>query len=568
MMKVGLQNYLKASFPCLFMKTVDAVKTEKEIRDAVTELKLINTEKPDKSKVEIAVWKMSKGWQKDSDDEPARASLLDALVIIEQMPVREKPIRKSKTSEQAELIGGDEPEPDEGENDSGPKPLIAIFHHVRMHINTSAIIQQMLDTINACRINGCTIILIGSEFDMPPELRAVITHCESLLPNRKEITDLYRGMTQEFVEAHGKKVKIPRKKEQFEELLNEAAGSALGLDIQNAENALALSFTTARTIDHQIIQAQKEQEIKKADVLEYMSTDENLTDTVGGFDVLKTWVEKRKCAFTDEARKYGLPYPKGILLAGPPGTGKSLVAQAIGTYLKLPILRLDIGRVFRSLVGNSEAAIRSALQIAEIVSPCLLLFDEIDKGFAGVSNTSGDLDSGVTQRVLQTWLTWRQETKAPVMVVATANNIETLPAMIYRKGRFDEVFFCDLPAQQEREQIFAIHLKKKGRDPKKFNLSNLAKASNLSVGAEIEAIVNDALFNAFSNKGREVQTLDLMNSISDTIPQAKRDHKEIESIRKWGAQFARNVSGIKPYALLSAKNKSSVKRKMRNIHLN
>jgi SpoVK/Ycf46/Vps4 family AAA+-type ATPase len=222
-------------------------------------------------------------------------------------------------------------------------------------------------------------------------------------------------------------------------------------------------------------------------------------------------------------------------------SGKSLCAKATAAFLKLPCLRLDMGRVARSLYGESEAALRLALQVAEAVAPVVMWIDEIDKGFAGISG-SGNLDSGVTSRTIQTFLTWRQETRAAIFIAATANTVENLPSMVYRKGRFDEVWATDLPSKEERSEIFSIHLKKRGRDPKKFNLQSLAKETPDFVGAEIESCIEDAMFSAF-DKGKEVDTDFVLGAIEDTVPQAKRDKVEIQKIQAWVQANARLVSG-------------------------
>jgi len=256
-------------------------------------------------------------------------------------------------------------------------------------------------------------------------------------------------------------------------------------------------------------------------------------------------MRRRRRVFSDEARKYGLPYPKGVLIVGPAGTGKSLVSKGIADFLKLPLLRLDMGKVFRSLVGESESAIRMALKVAEAVSPVVLWLDEIDKGLAGMKG-SGELDSGVTSRVVSTILTWRQETKYPVMLTATANDVAAIPAMVYRKGRLDEVWATELPNKAEREEIFQIHLRKRGRDPKLFGCKMLAARTEDFVGAEIEGVIEDAMFLAF-DEGKEVTGQHIVKAISETVPQARRNREEIRAISKWVETRARLVSGGEKY---------------------
>ena len=263
-------------------------------------------------------------------------------------------------------------------------------------------------------------------------------------------------------------------------------------------------------------------------------------DNVGGFADYKAWLSRRRRAFTEEARAFGLPYPKGVLLVGIPGSGKSLAAKATAKYLRLPLLRLDMGKVFRSLVGSSEAAVREALKVAEAVSPVVLWLDEIDKGFAGMSG-SGKNDSGVTARVLSTILTWRQETTYPVPIVATANDVTAVPSMVYRKGRFDEVWGVGLPSLSERKDIFEIHINKRNRDANEYDCTRFAKHTDGFVGAEIEGVVEDALYAAFDSK-RDLTNEDIFASIEETIPQSQRSREELDAAERWISERARYVS--------------------------
>jgi AAA+ superfamily predicted ATPase len=437
-------------------------------------------------------------------------TLQDALKYIEEL----------RTSE----VKGRSPDPE----------TIAIFHNVRQFVSNHVIIQQLQDAIMSAKYEGCTIILVGPHIDFPPELKNFITVVDCPLPTQEELKEDFKKM----VAVYKNDLDLPSNKEEFQDLLTAATKAAVGLDSLGAENALSLSMVARNTIDLSIIQSQKEQEVRKSDVLEFVPPVESM-DSVGGYDMLKSWYSKRKKVFTKEAREYGLPYPKGVLLVGVAGGGKSLCAKAIAEYLDLVCLRLDMGKVFRSLLGDSEAAIRMALQVAEAVSPVVLWLDEIDMGLAGASGANND--SGVSKRVVSTILTWRQETTYPVTLVGTANSVEDIPPMVYRKGRLDEVWAVDLPNIEEREQIYSIHIKKRKREPEKFDTALLAKKAKGFVGSEIEASVEDAMFTAF-DQGREFNTKDILRAISDTIPQAERDKEEVERIRKWSATRARLVS--------------------------
>jgi SpoVK/Ycf46/Vps4 family AAA+-type ATPase len=285
--------------------------------------------------------------------------------------------------------------------------------------------------------------------------------------------------------------------------------------------------------------AEKQQIIRKSGLLEYYATNETFTH-VGGMTVLKDWLDKRAVAFTVEARAFGLSAPKGILMLGVQGCGKSLCAKAVSNLWQLPLLRFDMGRMFGSLVGSSEENVRRAIAVAESVAPAILWVDEIDKAFAG-SQGSGATDGGTTARVFGTFLTWLSEKSAPVFVVATANDISQLPPELLRKGRLDEIFFVDLPSRDERLEVFRIHLTKRGRNAAQFDLAALADASTNFSGAEIEEAINSALYDAFYAK-TELTTQHILTALAQTVPLAKTMDEQINRLRSWAEGRARNAS--------------------------
>ncbi|RYX99815.1 AAA family ATPase, partial [bacterium] len=284
---------------------------------------------------------------------------------------------------------------------------------------------------------------------------------------------------------------------------------------------------------------EKKQIIRKSGLLEFYPTQEDMS-TVGGLDNLKSWLNKRTEAFTKKARDYGLPEPKGILLLGVSGSGKSLVAKAVSSLWQLPLLRLDIGRLFSSLVGSSEENMRKTIKTAESVAPCLLWLDEIDKGFSG-SGSSNVSDGGTTSRVLSSFLTWMQEKNNPVFIIATANDISRLPPELLRKGRFDEIFFLDLPKAEERIEIFNIHLKKRGRRSENFDLNLFASNTDGFSGSEIEELIISAMYDSFE-ENREVTTADIMNTIKHAVPLSHTMKESIDQLRDWTRSRARPAS--------------------------
>ncbi len=255
---------------------------------------------------------------------------------------------------------------------------------------------------------------------------------------------------------------------------------------------------------------------------------------------LKEWLQKRAVAFTQEAREFGLPAPKGMLLLGVQGCGKSLCAKVVANLWQLPLLRFDMGRMFGSLVGSSEENVRRAITVAESVAPAVMWVDEIDKAFAG-SPSSAVTDGGTTARVFGTFLTWLSEKTAPVFVVATANDVSQLPPELLRKGRLDEIFYVDLPSPEERKEVFRIHLSKRRRDPDKFDLDALAEGSRGFSGAEIEEAIISALYDAFYDKS-EITTAHILEALSQTVPLSRTMDEKINALRAWAAGRARNAS--------------------------
>lgn len=319
--------------------------------------------------------------------------------------------------------------------------------------------------------------------------------------------------------------------------------AALGLTAAQAHRVFAKAIVGDGVLDDRdidLVTREKQQVIRESRALEFYPAALTPND-VGGLDALKDWLRLRERAFTREARAYGLPFPKGIALIGIPGTGKSLTAKMISGLWRLPLLRLDVGSVFGSLMGESEERIRRALELASTVAPSIVWIDEMEKALS-----HGDLDSGTSTRVFGTILTWMQEKTAPCFVVATANDISSLPPELLRKGRFDEIFFLDLPTRREREAIFAVHLAKRNRLPADYDIARLADESDGYVGSEIEQAVIDAMYVGF-NAGREFTTEDVSACLKRQIPLSVSQRETVESLRAWLHEGrAQSASGVGP----------------------
>jgi hypothetical protein len=337
--------------------------------------------------------------------------------------------------------------------------------------------------------------------------------------------------------------------------------AALGLTIMEAEKAFSLAYIESGSLSRRevpLVIREKENVIKKSGYLEYYHPKEKMAE-VGGLDTLKDWLTKRGRGFDKGAAEFGLTYPRGILLLGIPGTGKSLTAKAVGNLWHFPLLRLDMGKIFGGIVGESEKNIREALNIAEAIAPSILWIDEIEKGMSGISS-SGSTDGGTTARVLGTFLTWMQEKSKPVFVVATANDISQLPPELLRKGRVDEIFFVDLPTKKEREEIFKIHLKKKGRKPENFDTAKFAEKSKGYSGAELEEVIKEALFQSYDRE-KEVNDEEILKAVEKTFPLSRTMSETINKMRLWARSRAVSASSEEPESLDLEKGKDTPKLK-------
>jgi len=391
-------------------------------------------------------------------------------------------------------------------------------------------IRQFKETYFALKTTYSSIIIVSPILQIPTELQKMITVIDIPLPTQEE---LKRKLTN-IIDDVNESLKLNLRLENGE--LEEIIKAGLGLTMQEFEHCVAKSIVKFRKIKATEIVKEKEQIIRKSGILEYYHSVETIKD-IGGLELLKEWLIKRKAAFTDKAKKFGLKPPKGILLAGAAGTGKSLTAKVASNIFGFPLLRMDVSNVFGQYVGESEKNMRNALKLAESVAPSILWLDEVERIVAG-HESSGSTDSGVTSRVIGQLLTWMQERTKPVFVIMTTNDPLALPPQLIRAGRLDEIFHVDLPNLEERKAIFSIHLKKVGRDPNNFDLDALAEATEGFVGAEIEQVIQDALYIAFSYNA-EITTGTILDVVKETTPLSKKREAEIQRMREWAKNNAK-----------------------------
>jgi AAA+ superfamily predicted ATPase len=399
------------------------------------------------------------------------------------------------------------------------------------------VVRALRDLAHALKSTFTTVVILSPTLAIPVELEKEVSVVDVPLPTTRELNQLLREIVG-VVRGSGH-AKVDLNREDVEALIK----ASLGLTLSEAENAFAKAIAHDGRLcrdDVPLVLEEKRQVIRKSGLLEYFAADARLAD-VGGLASLKTWLSRRRNAFGEAARKFGLPEPKGLLLLGVQGCGKSLTAKAVAASWELPLLRLDMGRIFSGLVGSSEENLRRAIRVAESVAPVVLWVDEIEKGLSGMGG-SGTADAGVSARVFGALLTWLQEKTAPVFVVATANRIEALPPELLRKGRFDEIFFIDLPEAAERAEILGIHLAKRQRDPSAFQLPALAARTNGFSGAELEGLILAALYDAFA-EGTELAQRHLEAALTETLPLSVTMREEIARVRDWARTRTRPASG-------------------------
>jgi SpoVK/Ycf46/Vps4 family AAA+-type ATPase len=452
----------------------------------------------------ILFWDIARGWSDNGSD---KGSVMAALSRIGQRD------RATNDSDNVLYVLRD------------LHPILKYPHHDR-HI---PIIRELKNLAQDLKRDRRTIAFTSHTLEIPPELTEEITTIDFPLPNITEIGNLI-------------KQKIAPQKLNLSPLAWEQLIKACqGLSRTRIQRVLAKAIAAKEQVndsDIDTVLAEKQQAIRQTGILEFFTVNESLKN-VGGLDNLKQWVRIRRDAFTEEAKHYGIPTPKGVLLVGIQGTGKSLSAKTIANEWRLPLLRLDIGRLFGSYVGESESRMRQMIQLAEATAPCILWIDEIDKAFGNLDNSQGD--SGASRRVLGTLITWMQEKTSPVFIVATANNVRILPAELLRKGRFDEIFFLNLPTASERQEIFKVHLSKlRPSRLREFDMALLARHTKNFSGAEIEQVIIDGIHRAFgrgsTGKRQDFTTEDIISAIEETVPLAAIASQQIESLKQWAAE--------------------------------
>lgn len=494
-----LQNYLEASYYCIAINTFEEARSLELVTDLAKKLNK-----------NVYLWSANKGVidrQRGADSEP----------IAEYNQAFEMQVQTLFTAPEDSLF------------------IFQDLHNYDGLLNSSIAKRAFRELIFTAPKKGSCVIVISPTFRPWDSIEKFVTVVEFTLPTKKELEDLAKKVFESLKD--GPKDKVAKLKASITPAVINALS---GLSSFEAENALGLSFIETGIFDATIINREKVAAVKRSELLEIVAPEPLGIGAIGGLDVLKDWIKTRKRAYSPEAEKYGLPIPKGVLITGIPGTGKSLSAKAIGTALGVPTLRLDVGSLFDKYVGGTEQKTRETLRLAEAISPCVLWVDEVEKA---LDTSSGGGDSGVSTRLFGTLLTWMQDKKAPVFLVMTANEVWRLPAPFLRRGRFDELFAVDLPNKSERIEILSIVISERGRDPKNYDLAKIAQATEGFVGSEIKSLMADALYNVFNPEAlRDPTTEDLIQAAQGIIPISKTSQEDIQRIKNWAKGRAKNAS--------------------------
>jgi len=487
-----LALFLKARYPIIYIVTVEEDRVEYIIRKNVK----TNLNRS------IYSWDFVDGYTNNPNNEGfGKRNPLQALELVERL--------NSET------------------------PALFLLKDFNRFLTDLSISRKLRNISRILKLQPKTIIIIGSDLTIPKELQELVTVLEFQLPLEEEINQELTRLIQSL--------NIQIDAELFENLTR----ACQGLSLERIRRVLSKIIATYKTINDNsiaILLSEKKQIISQTEILEYCSVNEKIAN-LGGLNNLKDWLNKRKTAFSIQASNYGLPTPRGLLLIGIQGTGKSLTAKAIANDWQLPLLKLDVGKLFGGIVGESESRLRQMINVAETISPCILWIDEIDKAF---TNTDSRGDSGTSNRILATFISWLSEKTKPVFVISTANNIDLLPLEIIRKGRFDEIFFLDLPKLDEREEIFKIHLQEfRPNSWKSFDIPKLAQLSESFSGAEIRQSIIEGMYQAFYEK-REVTTEDISFALKEFVPLANLESKQMTKLQNWAASGQIRLASSKP----------------------
>jgi len=502
---------LDSSTPIVVMETVEEVRAVRLVRAACTALNLAAFE-----------WTIASGLVRCGSDVgevvPETSHSASAYgAAAQQALANSKAIYNSQ--EPAQMLG----------NLEGISVGAAfILKDLHRHMDEPVVVRRLRDVGQKFSENRRTIILTSPKIEIPGELRGLVEFFDLPLPDRRRLRQIIDEVVVRISKDHTLQRKLDAKG--YDALVE----GLRGLTEEEAERALSQALVARYALCPEIasdVLETKKALLRRSEMLEFVEAGETFS-SVGGMENLKRWLAQRRGSWEDSARDFGLEPPHGVIILGVQGCGKSLCAQAVAGEWNLPLVKFDTAAVYDKYIGETEKRIRKVFEVAEGLAPCVLWIDELEKIFAGSGPDSASVDAGVSSRLLASFLSWMQDRKAPVFVAATCNNVSALPPELIRKGRFDEIFFVDLPNQSERKQVFAIQLTRRKRNPAEFDLDQVDAAAKGYSGAEIGAAVQAALYAAFSQQ-KPLTTQFLLDALAQTVPLSVTRAEEIRELRDW-----------------------------------
>jgi ATPase family associated with various cellular activities (AAA) len=515
-----LKVLINSSTPIVIMETVEEVRAMSLVRTACSELNLA-----------IFEWTIADGLVRCGNDFAVAASVLSATGS--GAGGAPKTAVGNAATHNPAMYNTADPVQALANLETMTIEAVFVLKDFHRHMDNPVVVRRLRDVGQKFSANRRTLVLTAPAIEMPPELVSLVEFLDLPLPDRERLREIIRETYTRMAGTHALKLQLDSNG------VDAMAGNLRGLTEEAAERAISQTVVGRLALSPECITDvldAKKALLKRSGMLEFVDSTDNMA-SVGGLDNLKTWLGQRRNSWDAQALQFGLDPPKGVIILGVQGCGKSLCARAVAGEWKLPLVKFDTAAVYDKFIGETEKRIQKVFKVAEGLAPCVLWIDELEKVFAGSGPDSASADAGVSSRLLASFLSWMQERKSAVFVAATCNNVTVLPPELIRKGRFDELFFVDLPSADERKQVFSIQLTKRKRDPGDYDLDRVAEAAKGFSGAEIESAVQTGLYAAFSRK-QELSNEDLLTALTSTVPLSVTRAEEIAELRAWARDRA------------------------------
>ena len=538
-----LKVLINSSTPIVIMETVEELRAVSLVRAACSELNMA-----------VFEWTIADGLVRSGSNAPAVPAqpYARAAAIPQGNSEGDRLTRSLMTSfatdaaaaPKASVYNSTDPVQALANLETMTVEAVFILKDFHRHMDNPVVVRRLRDVGQKFSANRRTLVLTAPSVDMPPELASLVEFLDLPLPDQPRLREIIRETYTRLAGTHTLKLQLDANG------VDAMAANLRGLTEEEADRAISQTLVAHLALSADCITDvldAKKSLLKRSEMLEFVEAKDNMA-SVGGLENLKNWLRQRQGAWDDHARDFGLEAPKGVIILGVQGCGKSLCARAVAGEWKLPLVKFDTAAVYDKFIGETEKRIQKVFKVAEGLAPCVLWIDELEKVFAGSGPDSASADAGVSARLLASFLSWMQDRKAPVFVAATCNNVTVLPPELIRKGRFDELFFVDLPNTAERKQIFAIQLTKRKRNPADYDLEKITEAAKGFSGAEIESAVQGAMYAAFSRDAacrvspaaskQDLRTEDLLAALSSTVPLSVTRAEEIAELRAWAKDRA------------------------------